>query len=259
MDEQDNKIALITGVTSGIGKATAHKLAELGYDLIITGRRVKRLMEIEKELHANYKIRCLSLNFDIRELAAVEMAIKRIPEDWKKIEVLVNNAGLALGLAPLFEGDFSQWEQMIDTNVKGLLYMTRLVVPEMIVRGKGHVVNLSSIAGKEAYANGGVYCATKHAVEAITKSLRIDLLPHGIKVSSVSPGMVNTEFSTVRFNGNKEKADSVYKGLTPLYAQDIAETIAWIITRPKHVNINDVLIMPTAQADSAYTYKKIED
>ncbi len=251
----ENKIALITGATAGIGKATAFKLAEMGYDLIITGRRVMHLMDIEKEIHTKYKVRCLSLNFDIRNLSDVENAVKRIPDDWKDIDVLVNNAGLALGLEPLQEGDFAQWEQMIDTNIKGLLYMTRLIVPEMIKRGSGHVVNLSSIAGKQAYAKGGVYCATKHAVEALTRSLRIDLLPHGIRVSSVSPGMVNTEFSTVRFDGNKQKADEVYKGLTPLYAEDIAETIAWIISRPKHVNINDVLIMPTAQADAFHTYR----
>ena len=254
----ENKIALITGATSGIGEATAYKLAEMGYDLIITGRRVKSLMLIEQKIHSEFKVRCLSLSFDIRNLSDVEAAVKKIPEDWKKIDVLINNAGLALGLEPLFEGDFAKWEQMIDTNVKGLLFMTRLLVPEMIKRGKGHVVNLSSIAGKEAYANGGVYCATKHAVEAITKSLRIDLLPHGIKVSSVSPGMVNTEFSKVRFEGDEEKADAVYTGLDPLLAKDIADAIAWIISRPKHVNINDILIMPTAQADSTYTYKKTE-
>jgi len=254
----ENKIALITGASSGIGEATAYKLAEMGYDLIITGRRVKSLMLIEQKIHSEFKVRCLSLSFDIRNLNDVEAAIKKIPEDWKNIDVLINNAGLALGLEPLFEGDFAQWEQMIDTNVKGLLFMTRLIVPEMIERGIGHVVNLSSIAGKEAYANGGIYCATKHAVEAITKSLRIDLLPHGIKVSSVSPGMVNTEFSQVRFDGDKEKADAVYKGLDPLLAEDIADAIGWIISRPKHVNINDILIMPTAQADSSYIYKKTE-
>ncbi|MCK5536128.1 MAG: SDR family NAD(P)-dependent oxidoreductase [Bacteroidales bacterium] len=253
----ENKIALITGATSGIGKATAYKLAKEGYNLIITGRRVKILMELEVFIQKNYKVRCISLNFDIREPNELENSMHKLPKEWHEIELLINNAGLALGMESIHEGDLQQWNQMIDTNIKGLLHISKMILPGMVERKSGHIINISSIAGKEAYGNGAVYCGTKHAVEAITKGMRIDLLPHGIKVSSVSPGMVDTGFSTVRFSGNKEKAEAVYKGLTPLYAEDIADTIAWIASRPKHVNINDVLIMPTAQANASNTYKKI--
>jgi NADP-dependent 3-hydroxy acid dehydrogenase YdfG len=254
----ETKLALITGATSGIGKATAFKLAESGYDLIITGRRVKLLMDLEILIQRNYKRRCLSLNFDIRNSKELDTAMNKLPSDWRKIDLLINNAGLALGLDPIHKGDLSHWEQMIDTNIKGLLQISKIVLQGMVERKSGHIINISSIAGKEAYGNGSVYCATKHAVEAITKSMRIDLLPFGIKVSSVAPGMVNTEFSTVRFGGDRAKAYATYNGLSPLTADDIAETITWIATRPKHVNINDVLIMPTAQANAFNTYRKSE-
>ena len=251
-----SKLAIVTGATSGIGRATSVKLASLNYNLIITGRRASRLDELASELEKQHGVKVKTLTFDIRDNQQTGKAIGSLGEEWKNIDVLINNAGLAAGAAPIQEGLLSDWEQMIDTNVKGLLYISKLIIPMMIARSKGHIVNISSIAGKEVYANGNVYCASKHAVEAITKGMRIDLLKHGIKVSSVSPGMVDTEFSLVRYHGDKEKADEVYKGLTPLFAEDIADTIEFIITRPPHVNINDVLVMPTAQASAFYNYRE---
>ncbi|MBS2212035.1 SDR family oxidoreductase [Carboxylicivirga mesophila] len=249
------KIAMITGATSGIGKATAKKLAQSGYHLIITGRRSDRLQELKDELKG-HSVDVETLCFDIRETTAIENAVKQLPAEWTNIDVLVNNAGLAAGADPIYNGLWSDWEQMIDTNIKGLLYLSKLIIPNMMERKQGHIINVSSIAGKETYANGNVYCATKHAVEAITKGMRIDLLPYNIKVSSVSPGMVETEFSIVRYHGDKEKADNVYKGLTPLFADDIADAIEFMITRPPHVNINDILIMPTAQASAVYNHRE---
>lgn len=243
-------IAFITGATAGIGKSTAEIFAKNGYNLIITGRRKDRLEAFSKELKEKYKIDVLSLNFDVRNLKEVQEAVKSIPENWKKINVLVNNAGLAVGLNTIQEGVTDDWDRMIDTNIKGLLYMTRTLVPLMTANGFGHIVNLGSIAGKEVYANGNVYCATKHAVDALSKSMRIDLLPHHIKVTAIHPGMVETEFSIVRFKGDEEKAKNVYKGVQPLTSDDIAETIYWTASRPSHVNINDVIIMPTAQASA---------
>ncbi len=251
-----NRLAIITGATSGIGKATSVKLASLKYNLIITGRRESRLEELASELEKQYSLKVKTLAFDIRDNRQTEEAIGSLFGEWKDIDVLINNAGLAAGADTIQEGLLSDWEQMIDTNIKGLLYISKLIIPFMIGRGKGQIVNISSIAGKEVYANGNVYCATKHAVEAITKGMRIDLLKHGIKVSSVSPGMVETEFSIVRYHGDKTKADEVYKGLTPLFAQDIADTIEFIVTRPPHVNINDILIMPTAQASAVYNHRE---
>ena len=248
------KIAVITGATSGIGKATARKLAKIGYNLILTGRRSERLETIKEELKSE-TVKVLSLCFDIRKTEAIDQVVQSLPEEWKKIDVLVNNAGLAAGADPIYQGLWSDWEQMIDTNIKGLLYFSKQIIPFMMERKKGHIVNVSSIAGKETYANGNVYCATKHAVEAITKGMRIDLLPYNIKVSSVSPGMVETEFSIVRYHGDKEKADNVYKGLTPLYEDDVADAIEYMVTRPSHVNINDMLIMPTAQASAVYNQR----
>jgi len=246
---------MITGATSGIGKATAIKLAKLGFNLIITGRREERLVELQGKLEKE-GIKTKTLCFDIRDTKAIEGAVSKIENEWKNIDILVNNAGLAAGADPIQNGLWSDWEQMIDTNIKGLLYLSKQIIPLMIDRKKGHIINISSIAGKETYANGNVYCATKHAVEAITKGMRIDLLPHNIKVSSVSPGMVETEFSVVRFHGDQNKADNVYAGLTPLYANDIADTIEFIVTRPAHVNINDILIMPTAQASAVYNQRE---
>ena len=249
------QIAMITGATSGIGKATAIKLAKLGFNLIITGRREERLVELQGKLEKE-GVKTKILCFDIRDTKSIEGAVSKIENEWKNIDILVNNAGLAAGADPIQNGLWSDWEQMIDTNIKGLLYLSKQIIPLMIDRKKGHIINISSIAGKETYANGNVYCATKHAVEAITKGMRIDLLPHNIKVSSVSPGMVETEFSVVRFHGDQNKADNVYAGLTPLYANDIADTIEFIVTRPAHVNINDILIMPTAQASAVYNQRE---
>ncbi|HRG51882.1 MAG TPA: SDR family oxidoreductase [Bacteroidia bacterium] len=243
-------IAFITGATAGIGKSTAEIFAKNGYNLIITGRRKDRLEAFSKLLKDTHKIDVLSLNFDVRNLKEVQEAVKSIPDNWKKINVLVNNAGLAVGLNSIQEGVTDDWDRMIDTNIKGLLYMTRTLVPLMTANGFGHIVNLGSIAGKEVYANGNVYCATKHAVDALSKSMRIDLLPHHIKVTAIHPGMVETEFSIVRFKGDEEKAKNVYKGVQPLTPDDIAETIYWTASRPSHVNINDVIIMPTIQASA---------
>ncbi len=250
----NTKTALVTGATSGIGKATARMLAALNYKVIITGRRLQRLQELEKELKKEFGIDVLVLNFDVREREQCKAQIEQIPPDFKDIDVLINNAGLAAGLDFLHEGNIDNWEQMIDTNVKGLLYISRAVMPGMVKRKSGHIINISSIAGKETYLKGNVYCATKHAIESITKAMRIDLLPYGIKVTSVAPGAVNTEFSTVRL-GNPEAAEKVYEGFVPLLAEDIAETVEFVITRPPHVNINDILVMPVAQANSAYTHR----
>jgi len=249
------KTALITGATSGIGQATAKLFAEKGYNLIITGRRNDRLTELKNILSKKVKVE--ALNFDIRIKSDVYKAIDNLPDDFKKIDILINNAGLALGLSKIQNGDENDWEQMIDTNIKGVLYITKKVSQLMIKNNSGHIVNIGSIAGKEVYPFGNVYCATKHAVDALTKGMRIDLLENNIKVTSIDPGMVDTEFSTVRFHGDKQKADNVYKGFTPLYAEDIAETILFVVTRPPHVNINDLLIMPTAQANAVTVNKKI--
>ncbi|HSO86019.1 MAG TPA: SDR family NAD(P)-dependent oxidoreductase [Draconibacterium sp.] len=243
-------IALITGATSGIGEATALLLAKNNYDVIITGRRKEKLLLLKEKITAETNSNVFTLNFDIRSLRENEAAINSLPEEWQNIDVLVNNAGLAAGFSLIQEGVIDDWERMIDTNIKGLLYITRLIAPKMIERGSGHIINISSVAGKETYPLGNVYCATKHAVQSVTKGMRIDLLKHGIKVSSVCPGAVDTEFSLVRFSGDKDRAKQVYKGFTPLNSQDIAETILFIVTRPKHVNIDDVLIMPTDQAFS---------
>ncbi len=243
------KIALVTGATSGIGKATARILAEAGYNLIITGRRDDRLGALANELIDKKHIDCFPLCFDIRKIEEVEDAFHSLPVEWREIDVLINNAGLAAGLSPIHEGEIEDWDQMINTNIKGLLYITRIVSPIMVENKTGHIINVGSIAGKEAYANGTVYCATKHGVEAITKGMRIDLNPFGIKVGSVCPGAVETEFSVVRLKDD-DANKKVYTGFSPLQAQDIAETIMFMISRPAHVNIGDVLILPTAQASA---------
>jgi NADP-dependent 3-hydroxy acid dehydrogenase YdfG len=241
--------ALITGATSGIGEATAKKLASIGYDIIITGRRNDRLEKLTGELKSEFNVDVLSLNFDVRSNDDVTKHLSSLSGKWKEIDVLVNNAGLAAGLSTFQDGELSDWERMIDTNIKGLIYVSKIVSNLMIARGKGHIVNVGSIAGKEVYPNGNVYCATKHSVDALTKGMRIDMVKYGIKVSSIDPGMVETEFSVVRL-GDKEKADAVYEGLTPLYAEDIADAIEFMVTRPAHVNINDLIIMSTAQASA---------
>lgn len=242
-----SKIALITGASSGIGEATARVLADEGYNLIITGRRDNRLGKLANELIDKKGIDCFPLCFDIRKIEEVEDAFYSLPEDWRNIDILINNAGLAAGLDPIQEAEIEDWDQMIDTNLKGLLYITRIVTPYMVEKKSGIIINVSSIAGKEAYGNGSVYCATKHGVEAITKAMRVDLNSYGIKVGLVSPGAVETEFSVVRLK-DKDANKKVYAGFDPLQAKDIAEAIQFMITRPPHVNIADVYILPTAQA-----------
>ena len=250
------KIVLVTGSTAGFGKAIALKFAEHGYNVIINGRRTDRLALLEKEIKETYNTKVFSLPFDVRDKDAVSNALNSLPHDWKKIDVLVNNAGLAQGLSTIQEGDINDWEVMIDTNIKGLLYVSRIVMPWMIENGKGHIINLGSIAGKEAYAKGNVYCATKHAVDAISKSMRIDLLPHGIKVTSINPGAAETEFSLARFKGDIARATSVYQGYMPLQAEDIAEVAYFAASRPVHVVLNDIIITPLAQANTYTMIKK---
>ena len=243
------KQALITGATSGIGRATALRLAAEGYDIIATGRRADRLEALKKEVEkAGGK--CTTLCFDVRNLDEVYDNLGELDA----VDILVNNAGLAAGLEHIDEGDTADWDAMIDTNVKGLLYVTRTIVPKM--QAGGHVFNLGSIAGTEAYENGAVYCASKHAVHAISQSMRADLLKRGIKVTEIRPGMVETEFSQVRFHGDKQRADHVYDGVEPLTGADIAEAIAWAAQLPAHMNVNDMVLMPTQQAGAFYTYRR---
>ena len=250
-----NKLAktiLITGASSGIGKASATIFAKHGYNLIITGRRGDKLKQLSEKLSKKYVVDVKTLVFDIRSQNSCENAFNSLPQKWKKIDILLNNAGLASGFDPIHKGDLSDWEKMIDTNVKGLLYITRLVTPIMVKNGKGHVINICSTAGHEVYPKGNVYCATKHAVDALTRSMRLDLFQHGIRVSQVSPGHVEeTEFALVRFHGDKEKS-KIYEDFKPLTSKDVAQTIHFIATRPKHVNIQDVLIMGTQQAGSNF-------
>lgn len=249
------KTIMVTGATAGFGSAIAGKFAKNGYRVIITGRRKERLLELEKEL-SDTGTEVLSLNFDVRDLAAVKAAVENLPSEWKNIDILVNNAGLAVGLSHIDNGDTEDWDRMIDTNVKGLLYVTRTVTPLMVAHGGGHIFNISSIAGKEVYENGNVYCASKHAVDALSKAMRIDLLKQGIKVTNIAPGMAETEFSIVRFKGDSEKADAVYKGVKALAAGDIAEVIYFCATLPEHVCINDLTITPSQQASAGYLNRK---
>lgn len=250
-----NKLALITGATAGIGKAAAFKFAEHRYDLIITGRREKKLEAVKAQLGKSHDIEVKALAFDVRNKEEVMNRLESLDERWRKIDLLVNNAGLALGLGPVQDGDFEDWDTMIDTNLKGLLYMSKTVSKYMIANGGGHIINIGSIAGKEVYPNGNVYCATKHAVEGLTKAMRLDLFRQGIRVSQIAPGAVETEFSMVRFKGDHETAEKVYKGYQPLKAEDIAESIYFVASQPPHVNINDLLIMPMQQAN-ATTFNK---
>lgn len=251
-----DKIALVTGATSGIGMATAKILAKLQYNIIITGRRKERLDEFSALLKHEFGIKTKTLAFDIRNEEETTSALNTLGDEWGNIDILINNAGLASGTETVNNADWSKWKQMIDTNITGLLFLSKEIISGMVKRQQGHIVNISSIAGIQTYPGGSVYSATKHAVNAITKGMRIDLLPHNIKVSSVSPGMVDTEFSLVRFGGDKEKADNVYNGVDALLAEDIADAIEYIVTRPAHVNINDMLIMPTQQADATNIYRK---
>lgn len=245
------KTALITGATSGIGKSTAILFAKKGYNLILCGRREERLNNLKETLNTNIH----TLIFDVRDKHAVFNAINSIPEEFKNIDILLNNAGNAHGMNKIQDGNVDDWDAMMDGNVKGLLYVTKAVLPTMIANNSGFIVNIGSVAAKEVYPNGNVYCASKHAVDALSKSMRIDLAGHNIRVSAIHPGAVETEFSEVRFKGNKEKADNVYQGFDALQAQDIAEIIEFVTSRPSHVNIEDLVVYPTAQANTTTLVK----
>ena len=247
-------IALITGATSGIGRATAEAFADLEYHLILCGRRSDRLTELQTQLSPQTPV--LTLNFDVRNYDDVRDAIGSLPDDWKAIDVLVNNAGNAHGMSPIQDGDPADWDLMIDGNVQGLLYVSKAVIPGMVARQRGHIVNLSSIAGKQTYANGAVYCASKAAVEALSTGMRLDLTQHGIKVTNIAPGAVETEFSTVRFKGDTDRAAKVYEGFQPLTAADIADTIVYAVTAPAHVTIADLTILASAQAAATTVVRK---
>lgn len=252
-----NKIIMVTGATTGFGKAIAIRFAKNGFNIIITGRRKELLTALEKELLSFGKIKVLALNFDVRNQKEVSSVIDKLPEEWKAVDILVNNAGLAVGLGHIDAGETDDWDRMIDTNVKGLLYVTRAVAPLMVARNSGHIFNISSIAGLEAYENGNVYCATKAAVSSLSKSMRVDLLKNNIKVTNIAPGMAETEFSLVRFKGDNEKAGSVYRGIDALTADDIADVVYYCATLPAHVCINDLVITPTQQASVMNTNRKM--
>lgn len=249
------RIALITGASSGIGEACARKFAEGGYDLILTARRAEKLAELKAELEAE-GTKVKTLTFDVRNAEAAEKAVDSLEPEWRKIDVLINNAGLALGLDKEYEGDPDDWNTMIDTNIKGLLTMTRLIVPGMVERNEGHVINIGSVAGDAAYAKGNVYCATKAAVKTITDGLRIDLAETAVRVTNLKPGLVETNFSNVRFHGDNQRADNVYKGITPLTGADIADVAFYAASAPKHVQIAEVLILATHQASGSVIYRK---
>jgi NADP-dependent 3-hydroxy acid dehydrogenase YdfG len=250
-----NKIALVTGATSGIGKAAAITLANLGYDIIATGRRGNRLEELKSELPSG--IEFLPLIFDVRDRKVVLEILNNLPEKWKSIDVLINNAGNAHGIDPVQSADLDDWDAMIDINVKGLLYVSRAIITGMTVRKSGMIINIGSIAGKEVYPNGSVYCGSKHAVDAITKGMRMDLNSFGIRVVAIHPGLVETEFSLVRFKGDENRSEKVYQGFEPLVAQDIADVIEFVVTRPAHVTIADVVVLPTAQASATVIHKNL--
>lgn len=250
MANLERRWALVTGATSGFGLATARAIAAHGGNVALTGRREDRLRQAAAEIHGTYKVETMALRFDVRDLAQVRAALEGAEDLLSKLDILVNNAGLALALDPLQSGNTADWDQMIDTNVKGLLYVTRTVLPGMVERGRGHVVNVGSVAGHQTYAGGAVYSATKYAVRAITDALRYDVLGKGIRVSNVEPGLAETEFSEVRFKGDRAKAKTVYEGLKPLLAEDVADAVVWCLTRPEHVNVQSVLLMPTDQASA---------
>lgn len=251
-----SKIALITGATSGIGREVAVSMARAGFDIIITGRRMSLLSELSKKIENDFKCRVLCLSFDVRDPRQTEQYLNNLPDNRKNIDVLVNNAGLAVGLTPIQSGILDDWERMIDTNIKGVLYVTKIISNYMIKRGGGHIINIGSIAGKDVYPNGNVYCATKHAVDALSKAMLIDLYEQNIRVSQICPGAVETEFSEVRFKGDKERAANVYKGFKPLTAEDVANVVMFVATLPQHVNISDLTVMPSAQASPSMINKK---
>ena len=257
MSSLKNKIVFISGASSGIGMACAHSFAKEGANLILAARRKERLEKLALELKEEFNTESKILSFDIQNYQEIKKAFNALPEDWKNVDILINNAGLAKGMHKLQEGNPDDWDVMINTNIKGLLYLTREVLPFMVKRESGHIINLGSTAGHDVYPSGNVYCATKFAVNAITQSLRIDVLDKSIKVSSVDPGMVETEFSLVRFSGDVERAKNVYKGVDPLAPQDVADAILYCATRPKHVNINEIILTPVAQAQSNFVVRKI--
>lgn len=254
MNEHKDKYIIITGASAGFGRATAQVLASNGFNLILIARRIKELNKLKEELLSSFDISIETIEADVRNFLLIEKQLKPIISS-KQIVALVNNAGLASGLSTILEGDMEDWDKMLDTNVKGLLNVTKVVLPKLVDQKSGTIINISSIAGKEVYANGNVYCASKHAVEAISKALRIENAVHQIRVTNISPGAADTDFSLVRFKGDKERADAVYNGFTPLYAADIAETIRWVLSLPPHVTINDIVIMPTSQPIASVIHK----
>jgi len=250
------QIVMITGATAGIGKATAARFAAEGWWILATGRRVERLEAIKKELEDKFRVKVETIQADVKDYTKMEKAIEHLPDEWKNIRVLVNNAGLALGRDTIQHSLVEDWDTMIDTNIKGLLYVSKIVIPYLQKHPKGgHIINLGSIAGKEVYANGAVYCATKFAVDALSRGMRIDLLHHGVKVTAIHPGLVETEFSEVRFKGNQQKAKLVYEGYQPLFPEDVADAIFYAASRPHHVNIGEITLTPLAQASAHYLYK----
>jgi NADP-dependent 3-hydroxy acid dehydrogenase YdfG len=252
---ENNKIVLITGASSGIGEACAIKFAENGYNIIITARRKDKLEKLAQTLKDKFNSKVFYLVFDVRDEKATREALESIPQEWSAIDVLINNAGLAAGMGPIQDGHLEDWNKMIDTNLKGLLHVSKSIIPGMILRKKGHIINIGSIAGKETYLNGNVYCASKAAVDSITKAMRIDLLKFGIKVTHIAPGAAETEFSIVRFHGDKEAAAKVYDGFTPLTGKDVADVVYYSASLPVHVNINDLILVPTAQANTSHLHR----
>jgi serine 3-dehydrogenase len=251
-----DRIVFVTGASSGIGESTAQAFAALGAKILMCARRAERLEKLAQTLEFEYGVAVHYFQMDVRDQPAVEKAVAGLVPEWRAIEILVNNAGLSRGLDKLPQGLLDDWEEMIDTNVKGLLYVSRAVIPGMIERAKGHIINIGSIAGREVYPGGNVYCATKFAVQALSKGLRLDLSGTPIRVSEVAPGMVETEFSLVRFHGNAERAGKVYQGLTPLAPDDVADAVVWCATRPLHVNVSELVVMPTAQASTTLVSRK---
>lgn len=256
MERLKNKIVFITGASSGIGKACAEAFASEKANLILAARRIDRIQKLAENLREKYGIKIKAIKLDVRDLNAVKVAVESFGNEWEKIDILINDAGLARGFNKIYEGVIDSWEEMIDTNIKGLLYVSRHVLPGMVERKRGHIINIGSTAGHEVYPNGNVYCASKFAVNALTKGIRMDCLEHQIKVTTIDPGMVETEFSIVRFSGDKARATKVYEGLTPLSAEDIADAVLYCATRPEHVNINEMILTPLAQATSTQVVRK---
>jgi 3-hydroxy acid dehydrogenase / malonic semialdehyde reductase len=253
---ENNKIVLITGASSGIGEACAIKFAENGYNIIITARRNDKLEKLAQSLKDKFNSKVLCLSFDVRDEKATREALESLPREWSDIAVLINNAGLAAGMGPIQDGHLDDWNKMIDTNLKGLLHVSKYIIPGMIQRKKGHIINIGSIAGKETYLNGNVYCASKAAVDSITKAMRIDLLSHGIKVTHIAPGAAETEFSLVRFKGDEQAAAKIYEGFDPLTGKDVANVVYFSASLPAHVNINDLIIVPAAQANTSHLLRR---